>query len=509
MNKCTINILSLLLTAVGANAAESDSLSVLNRTIDAMQQHSQLFNESYDNPAIKQWMMDVSHSTLSVAYEYDKQSDAINPQLGDGFGVGSFNADSYIKNGTSTLWGKAFYRNGKQWNVECNETSDAELIYPYFSTDNVGGDLNMEQYYFAGGFADTRGRWAWGGTLSYLAGLYYRNVDPRPRNVTGKLDVAVGAAYHITKDYYGGLSVNFRKYKQSSDIEFVSEMGSSIIYHATGLGTHYNRFAGTGDASYYNGYRYGATFNLYPSSGNGVIASVGASRFTFDKVLTDLNKLPLCSVWHNELQAQVGYARRTHGQDWAVAVNYDVYRRHGRENIFGDASTSIYPQIGYLEMYADNYYSAEVRGLYEVHSQQRMLSIMPAVGYNHRRQVYIDPRRDMLLNNRYASLQLSGAIIPHQKWLIAVKCGLDYVAPLKSSNLQLTSPVESEAMLLDVLQRHYDYLSNNQMKLNVGVSASRCVNQNYALQLAVDYIRTDYTHSVYDNLITSAIKFIF
>jgi hypothetical protein len=115
----------------------------------------------------------------------------------------------------------------------------------------------------------------------------------------------------------------------------------------------------------------------------------------------------------------------------------------------------------------------------------------------------------MLLNNRYASLQLSGAIIPHQKWLIAVKCGLDYVAPLKSSNLQLTSPVESEAMLLDVLQRHYDYLSNNQMKLNVGVSASRCVNQNYALQLAVDYIRTDYTHSVYDNLITSAIKFIF
>lgn len=509
MKQLSICILTSIIPSV-ALAAAADSTSVVDRTVEAMRPAHTIFARSFDNPAVKQWMLPTSHNSIAISYAHDKQSEAVNPQLGDGSNVAAFDADAYIKHGSSTLWGSAFYRNGKQYNIECNETSDASLIYPYFTTDEIGGDMNLEQYYFAGGFADTRGSVAWGGTLSYLAGLYYRNVDPRPRNVTGCLDASLGVAYRTVSDYFTGVSVNFRKYKQSNDIEFVSEMGSSIIYHATGLGSHYYRFAGTGDAAYYNGYRYGATANFYPASGSGLIASVGVSRFTFKKILTDLNRLPLNEVWHNELNAQLGYSMTKGNSTGSVAVCYDVYRRHGKENIFGDAATSIYPQIGYLEMYADNYYDFSLQGLYEYRdAKNRLLSVAPKVGYSHNRQVYADPRRDWLLNKVDAAATVTGAIAPAKQWLLSAELGYELSAPLSSSELIVTGETVSEMSLIDVLQRSFAYQSENQHRYNISVSATRTLTERYALQLAVDYTRTQYANSVHGNTIISSIKLIF
>jgi hypothetical protein len=509
MNSRQLYLLGLLLPALSV-AAEENVSNVLERTSVSMQGMRHIFAQSYDNPAVKQWMLPVSYSELEISYEHDKQSQATNPQLGDGSNVAAFDADAYIKHGSSTLWGKAYYHNGKQYDLQSNETSDAALIYPYFTTDEIGGDMNLERYYFAGGFADSNERWAWGGTLSYLAGLYYRNVDPRPRNVTGTLDASLGAAYRVTKDYFAGVSLNFRKYKQSNDIEFVSEMGSSIIYHATGLGTHYSRFAGTGDAAYYNGYRYGATANLYPASGNGFIASLGVSRFTFDKVLTDLNRLPLCSVWHNALTLQAGYAHSTDNHTTAIAFNYDVYRRHGRENIFGDAATSIYPQIGYLEMYADNHYTLSLSGLYEYHdNEQRLISVAPKVGYSHDRQVYVDPRRDMLLNDVNASVAVKGAISPARHWLLSAEVGYELTAPLSSSALIISDPAESERSLISATEQTFLFASHNQSDISANVSVTRSISQRYALQLAIDYTRSQYTDKVHGDYLKTSIKFIF
>jgi hypothetical protein len=370
--------------------------------------------------------------------------------------------------------------------------------------------MNVERYYFAGGFADRHGRLAWGGSLSYLAGLYYRNVDPRPRNVTGSLDASLGIAYNTFADYFVGASVNFRKYKQSNDIEFVSEMGKSIIYHATGLGTQYNRFAGAGDNAYYNGYRYGATVDFYPETGSGFIASVGLSRFTFKKILTDLNRLPLNSVWHNELNAQAGYAHRAGNHTAQVAVNYDVYRRHGKENIFGDAATSIYPLIGYLEMYADNYYAFAISGLYEYRdAHNRLLSLTPRVGYSHDRQVYADPRRDLLLNKVDASIKAKGAISAAKNWLIAAELGYEYISPLNSSQLVVTDATANESSLIAVLERSYLYEANDHSSITASASVTRNINSRYALQFSADYIRSQYTGSVHGNTITTSIKFIF
>jgi hypothetical protein len=469
----------MALSALSAHAG--DSIAVMQRTLIAEQQQRELFAQSYDNPVVRQWMLPVSYSTLALSYTHDRQSQAVTPELGDGSSVAAFDADAYIKHGTSTLWGKAYYNNGKQYNIEGNETSDFDVIYPYVTYDEIGGDMRLERYYFGGGFADTRGRWSWGGALSYLAGLYYRNVDPRPRNVTGTLDASLGAAYRAWRDYSVALSVNARKYKQSNDIEFVSEMGSSPIYHATGLGTNYVRFAGTGEAAYYNGYRYGATANIYPASGSGLIASAGVSRFTFKKILTDLNRLPLCSVWHNALNMQVGYSHTAGRHTVAAAFNYDFYRRHGRENIFGDAATSIYPQIGYLEMYADNYYALSVSGLYEYRAPRLQLSVMPAVGYSHDRQVYADPRIDLLVNTVTAACAVKADCPVSDKWMVSARAKFD--------------------------GRFAD--AGDVLRFNAAASVLRTITEKYALSLGVDYTRAEYKDSVHQNTINTSIKFIF
>jgi hypothetical protein len=493
-----------------APVSVADTATVLARAALWQRGARLLFAPSYDNPALRQWMFAASYSELSLSFCYDRQSEAYDPQLGDGSRVAAFDADAFIKSGSMTVWGSAAYRNGQQDNVLCNEASDAALVYPYFTTDEVGGDLATEQYAFAGGFGNMRGNWVWGGTLAYAAGLYYRDVDPRPRNVTGTLDASLGVAHRLCGDYYGGVSVSGRKYKQTDDVEFVSEMGSSILYHATGLGTHYSRFAGTGDAAYYDGYRYGATVNLYPRSGAGLIASAGFSRFTFDKVLTDLNHLPLCSVWHNAFTAQLGYAHHTDLHTAALALDYDFYRRHGKENIFGDATTSIYPKIGYLEMYADNSYGGTLTAIYEYHdAHRRLLSIQPAAGYSHRRQVYADPRREWLLNAVNARMDVRGAVAPSARCLLTLDAGYAYTKPLSSSQLVIIDAVANEASLIAVTQQAYANSAHDSQQCTATLSALRSLTERYAVQLSLSASSLRYYGGEHDDRLTAAVKFVF
>ena len=371
-------ILPLILGAAALNPADS-----------AMWQ---LSAPAYENPAVKQWAMKRSASDIGGGYLNERQNRALDPQLGSGNREWSFAADTYLKYKTSTLWGDASYHNGKQFDVKYNETSDPDLVYPYLTADTVGGDLNYEKYIFGGGYADHSGKWAWGAAIHYQAGLYYRAVDPRPRNVTGMLDVSVGGAYKVIADYYFGISVNYRKYKQTNEIEFKNQMGDEKIYHLTGLGTDYRRFAGLGDDSYYNGHRWGLTANIFPSSGSGLTATANLSRFTFSKILTELNKLPLADCHHNELTAQIGWLQPGRSNDWAATVDARLYRRHGYENRFGDPSSNIYPQTGSDWMYADNAQQLKATVLWQYHTPKGFLAwIKPSFSYFHRCESYAKP----------------------------------------------------------------------------------------------------------------------
>ena len=270
------------------------------------------FSLPYENPAARQYQAPFSISRIYAGYQSDVSEKAVASADGRGQRLWEVGADSYLKYKSSTLWGAAFYNNGKVLSPVWNETSDAALLYPYLTADSIGGDMNLERYSFMGGYADHSGKWSWGAEIGYLAGLYYRSVDPRPKNITGLLSLKGGAGYMLTPAYNLSFGLSASRYQQSNEISFVSETYESKIYHATGLGTHYVRFAGTGKNSRYAGWRYGASLGLTPTAYPGFVAAVSAEWFRFEKTLLDLNRLPLVEASDFDIKVcKVPTARQT------------------------------------------------------------------------------------------------------------------------------------------------------------------------------------------------------
>lgn len=466
--------------------------------------------QAYENPAIKQWMLAESYSSLSGVYRNERQSKAIDRQRGDGLDYWGIEADSYIKHKSSTLWGSAAYHNGHERSVVWNESSDADLIYPYFTADSVGGDLKGEIYSFSGGYADHNERWSWGVSLGYTAGLYYRNVDPRPRNVTGKLDISAGGAMRIgSSDYHAGVSVNFRKYKQTCSLEFVNEMTTGAFWHLTGLGTHYQRFTSNSSSHYYNGQRWGASLDLYPSSQRGGVLSVNYSNFAFDHILTGLNKLPLASVSENSLRLQGGWLAPGEQHDWAVNAGATITKRTGTENIFGDPASSIYPQIGSMDMYTHTLTALTVSGLWQWRPDNATeLSVKPEAVYERSRESYADPKRHITLSHITPGISLRADRGLGRLWRMGVSLSAHYAAPA-DCNMNMEYDSSTLPQLRDMEVDKYDILSKSHTTIGAGVHASRAINNKYALQLSGRYNYGSYAQGIRVDNVDIALSFIF
>lgn len=499
-------IIALALGCQQGAAADSMADSILRRITEHQLPVTELSSLTWENPAFKQWQWKTSLSEVGMSYGHEKQSVAVNPQNGRGGHLWGFEADSYMKYKTSTLWGSASYSNGRIREKRWCEAVDLEIIYPYYPADERGGSMNVEQYSFAGGYGDHSDRWAWGATLGYDAGLYYRPVDPRPKDVTGKLSISGGGAYTIG-DYRLGLGLDFMKYKQSASISFVSEMGEDKIYHTTGMGTHYVRFAGNGATTYYNGYSYGAKVSILPTSTKGLRATVKVNRLTFNTILSDLNKLPLCGAWHNSMEIQAGYVT----EGWGVSAEFEIYKRHGHENVFGDASGNIYPQIGRTDSYADNGYTARVEGAWQKYVTQKInLHASATVLYDHRREVYFEPARQSLYNRAGGRVEAGiSAILPHG-WCATAKAGWEGTAPVSEDLvLRETGSQSSVPQLIEVERTRHFFATRHTSSVNAYVSISKAVAGKYAIQLSGKFGYTTYSGASRERIHHAAISFIF
>lgn len=379
MKSVLIFTLSLLCCAAAAASGRSDSLLQAVEYDKTGLWH--IADAVFGNVAIDQWRLPQGYTAAYGSYTRLNR---------DFFWQGG--ASTYTHYRSSTLCGGASYSNGKRRSMPWCETSDPALIYPYLLADSVGGELDSEIYCFSGSYADHRGRWAWGASLAYKATLEYRSVDPRPRNVSGCLDAAAAVACRISGDYRLGVDLSARRYTQSNDIEFKSETGIEKIYHLTGPESHYARFAGTGLSTHYRGYRYGGGVALYPSGGRGLFARVSVSRFAFDNIITDLNKLPMASATHSDIEAMAGYLQPGSHLYWGVNFHLRAARRHGTENIFGDATSGVYPQIGSLAMYSYNSTILSAALLCGIRSGNSQLWLRLDPGYCYESTAYRSPR---------------------------------------------------------------------------------------------------------------------
>ncbi len=495
-----IRILAISIIALPLLLSAQTDPTVAERAYVHADPVARVFERSYADPVVYQLRDSVSLSDIRLGYTSRNESEPLSLQLGDGESYFSARARAYIKHGTSTLWGRASYSNGRVSGTVWNESADAALIYPYFTADSVGGDMKLERYLFAGGYADRRGRWLWGAELLYEAGLYYRNADPRPRNVAGRLDLSAGIGYRVGRSV-AAVAIKLRKYKQTNDIKFVSEMGKSKVYHLTRLGNHYARFAGEGESAYFDGYRYGVAADIYPIEGEGLVLSADLSRFTFKKVLTALNKLPLCHAWHNAMSLEAGWK----SAQWGLTARFEAYRRHGAESLFGDASSGIYPKIGEIEMYADNHYAAAFEGAYQIKvARSASIAIASSAAYTHRSTIYADPASERLLNSVAASVSLSGRALIARRWMVDGRIGGGVQNPVAS---RLSLPELTTLTNIEI--RDFAIARKKSGNLELQLTATRTLNDRFALAIEGSYRRGFYSQGISTDDIQASIKLIF
>ncbi|MDE6265801.1 MAG: hypothetical protein K2M07_00425 [Muribaculaceae bacterium] len=498
-------LLLALVTPLILSASGNDSILIrMNSHVDGLRR---FISETWQNPALKYFSEDEPFSNLSVGLSRRNDSEIITPEYGDGSHSAGFNAESFIPAGkNSAVWGNAGYSTGSTRNVQWCESSSPELIYPYFSADEAGGNLKDEHYKFSGGYAGRKNSIVWGATLGYSATHHFRDVDPRPRNITGELTLSGGIAYSISADYMVGASMNWMKYKQSNDIKFVSETHDLPIYQLTGLGTHYNRFAGASKSSDFSGNRFGATLNLFPLR-SGVLVNISVSRFSFDKTLRDLNKLPIASAWHNALTVNAGYKHISDKVTYSVTGQFDAYRRHGSENIFGDAVSGSYPQIGSLEMYADNYYRALLQGFASIRQNNQTYSMTLRSGYSHRKQFYAEPEQWALVEGLENMADFSVRSFLGQHWYGIADLSFAIFSPTeKDINLQPSTSPEALAGSVETGLRHSTV---TRCATSVSLTAARAISEKYAIGIGGSATLTNYSGTAHSNLYNISINFYF
>lgn len=444
------------------------------------------------NPAERAWWRGASESSVSLVGSITPASTARIPQLGTDdrhFRVELSTLQSLAD--SSVVWGEASYENGRRLDVRWCETSDLALLYPYVLGDPRGGDMKREQYRLNGGYAMRRGRWSYGLTLGYRALSEYRDHDPRPNNTVADLWAAIGVSHRISRSHAVGLAVNAGKYKQTSELAYLNELGAQKEYHLTGLGTDFARFSGTSNNTFYTGHNVGVSVQLHDILA-GLSASLSYDHNWKEKVLAELNKLPLNELTVNTVKAEAGWRE----ESWSVKAHATLASRNGKDNLFGDATGGVYPQLGSRDQYKGKQTTVAVKGAWRCWQHNGWAACLdPTIAYKALRNSHRDT------GNRLDSDDLDyGATLSlyhnagRSEWR-------GHVGLTQRSNLSNTLTLQSTASddLAEALRSINRYLADGETTVTAGISYTRRFKNHHALGFGLDWTHGRYLSGERDN----------
>ena len=367
-----------------------------------------------NNPALYR---SKQYTELSAGYYSASASKERITQLGNGGRSMDIEASSYRRlSDSDNVWGYAAYSNRRRDNVRWNENSDFLRLYPYVLGDARGGNLYGEQYMLHGGYNKTVSLGStvadsnlcklqsqgehlarqqshvaslkYGFELGYSAISEYRQKDPRPNNTTAFIYGKAGLGIDFSKLQIA-LALNAGKYKQTCEFAYMNELGSQIEYHITGVGNEFTRFAGSNNNTFYKGYVMGGQMDYLfrLPFGNTLSFSASAEHSSYEKILSDLNRLPLNRLNVNNFRGELSWQ---HTDKTAVRIGIDASDRNGFDNVFGDATGNIYPKIGSRRQYEGNSMTASLSALQRFilsngtanANSKTTFSLLPSVAYH-------------------------------------------------------------------------------------------------------------------------------
>ncbi len=351
----------------------------------------------YYNPASMSGYSSSSFSELSAGY-HNNDKKVYRQQLGDGDKGLTVKAHSFQKlKPNRYVWGAASYENLKINSLKWNETLDYDRIAPYTTADSAGGKLNLERYYFAGGYLQKVKRWSFAGQISYLAQQGYRAKDPRVKATTSDLKINAGINYNLFREYEIGVFGEFNKYTQNTSITFQSQLGRPFTYQMTGFGA----------SSYlFNGGQYpNTTFEEFNYKGGLQIANKQGRDFYIQAAIgrSKNTKAYINSGLSNVFYDLSDLVNETF--DIEGAKFFDINEKH-RIGLLGNFISSIktgseygyslntasITQIFKRKAYRKENYITTIKGFYQYNQDHFSVTLTPFYGYEEikERRLYPD-----------------------------------------------------------------------------------------------------------------------
>lgn len=488
-------IFFLLSIVLSTFAQAGDTLDIQRKIVHSFSPVQRFRRQVYVNPALNYHLQDFSLSSLSVNADWEDRGRAFLAEEGDGGKTMGVQTESFLRFSDKVrVFGRAGYHKEHRGNVLWNETSDYGVIAPYVTADSIGGSMDGEEYSFMGGYAREIGKWTVGASLDYRAAIYYRQKDPRPKNVISDINATFGVGRALSDTHYLGFSLFLRKYNQDSNISFYSDLGSTSVYQMLGLGMDYVRFAGNQFSSTYKGKGVGVGFDLLPRAQNGLSASFQVNHFGLEKLLSSINYAPIVKM--NKNTASFELAWLTSYKKFLLGARLEALGRlnSGKENIFGDPSGGSYPIISRLKQYTDKQMDLTLTGILSSNSDKRnrTWSILPFVGFSWEKTAYKIPERSM----EWTTLRLgmkSNASFPVKGGLLQADLSLGYDSNLSADYLLNGLNLQS-AVGMTVFQ-NYTYLKDSFAHLGLSCRYDHLLVGNKTLFASLSWKHAAYKES--------------
>lgn len=359
-----------------------DSLLLFPRISNQYNEERIQMKNYYYNPANMSDYSDFSISEFNVNYQSDKLKTYLR-QMGSGDNGISVKTNSYKKlKSNNVVWGNARYSNITRKDLRYNENLDFERIAPYVTLDSVGGDINLENYHFAGGFAKKMKRLSFGLSGSYDAQMAYRSRDPRLRNTTSDLLLSAGINYKVYRNYQVGIFGEFNKYTQNSALSFVNAVSYPIVYQSIGFGYTNYYFNNSFKTQFEEfGYKIGGQI----SSKNGrdfyIIGTLSSSNNVKSVYPQNSNRYYDTSDLESKIsQIEAAKFINLNNNRIGLIISYNSTIRTGEE--YGYTSNSDNTEVIFKrKAYKKEHYTTSIKGLYQ-HSQEKYtVTAIPFLSY--------------------------------------------------------------------------------------------------------------------------------
>lgn len=503
----TLNIISLIIIVISTIAFPVKAMAddtIMSKTIVLSQSiHNNFRDKVYENPSAMFFRNNYSLTSIHFYGVKDNTSEHKIKQMGTGDSFWSLRAKShYIIDDNNIAWGEASYKKGCREDIKWNETSDFNLLYPYVMADGKGGDMKYEQYYFDGGYAGKYKRWIFGASLRYRALDEYRTLDPRPNNVVADLNAKLGVGYLLGK-YSVNLGVYAGKYKQTNELKYFNELGASKEFHLTGLANEFVRFSGACNNVFYKGHNLGTSIELVPTEREGLSFSFNYNKFTFDKILSSLNKLALNNVSENKYVSEVSWTGSIDKKTfYGIKADSKYVERKGYDNLFGDAANNVYPQIGSSLTYKSKIKDSKIAAFFEYTAAKHFpMGISPYLSYFSFESSHAESKNKFKTNNCILGTFLHCGYL-NKRNFIRLSLNAAYRNGIKSE-LSISEDGYCDKDLKECYEHMSKYFAKDEISTNIALRYQmQLKKKDVSLFIETSWLYRSYLKDENDNIIT-------